>query len=91
LILAGEVSLRSTRPTLLPPLDCHATRSPVFNCLAIMSSLTKLPAKFSCGHKVAQAEHLAEKVASLRLKIGAKHTQASVPRRPARSTRRARY
>ena len=39
--LGGDVSLRSTRPTLPtlpPPLDCQATRSPVFACLATLTS-----------------------------------------------------
>src|ERR1700677_2843708 len=38
LILPGEVSFRSTRPTLPPPLDCQATRSPALSCFAMLSS-----------------------------------------------------
>jgi hypothetical protein len=42
LILPGEISFRSTRPTLPPPLDCHATLSTVFSGFAMGSSSTKL-------------------------------------------------
>jgi hypothetical protein len=38
LILPGDVSLRSMRPAPSPPLGRQATRSPVFNAFAMLSS-----------------------------------------------------
>jgi S-adenosyl-L-homocysteine hydrolase len=66
LILLGEVSLRSTSPTLLPPLDAHATLSPVLSSFAIASSgmgsrlnspeARKLQTGSSMNHVLAQIE-----------------------------------
>jgi hypothetical protein len=78
LILPGEVSFRSTRPTLPPPpLDRHATLSPILSWFAMLSSGTRSRAQFAGRQKVAARASMSTKgVASLDLaKIGAKLTK----------------